>query len=122
MEKAAKESKLNCRLVSCEDLTKTIKAKRIVENGRIGEVIMVRSNTRGPSKPRVGCMICLKATAPGRGQQPYIDTLRYFTNSEFKTVYASGEISVPPMHLNDYPDFYDNVILCANFVNGAGYD
>ena len=40
--------KVKLRLVSYEDLTKTILRQRIVENGEIGEVVMVGSNTRGP--------------------------------------------------------------------------
>ena len=120
MEKAAKDHKVKLQIGFMRRFDENhIKAKRIVENGEIGEVVMVRSNTRGPSKPRDWMYDLSKSNGPLAEVNSHdIDTLRYFTNSEFKTVYASGGNFRSPDALNDYPDFYDNVILCANFVNG----
>ncbi len=47
-----------------------------------------------------------------------IDTLRWFTGSEFKTVYAMGGNYRCPDAREEFPDFYDNVILSAGFENG----
>jgi myo-inositol 2-dehydrogenase/D-chiro-inositol 1-dehydrogenase/scyllo-inositol 2-dehydrogenase (NAD+) len=47
-----------------------------------------------------------------------IDTLRWFTGSEFQEVYAvAGNYRCPEAQA-DYPDFYDNVSLLARFRNG----
>jgi len=47
-----------------------------------------------------------------------IDTLRWFTGSEFKTVYAIGGNYRSPDAKEEWPDFYDNVIVSASFENG----
>jgi myo-inositol 2-dehydrogenase/D-chiro-inositol 1-dehydrogenase/scyllo-inositol 2-dehydrogenase (NAD+) len=47
-----------------------------------------------------------------------IDTLRWFTGSEFKTVYALGSNYRCQEAREAFPDFYDNVCLCASFESG----
>ncbi|MDR2570667.1 MAG: oxidoreductase, partial [Oscillospiraceae bacterium] len=46
-----------------------------------------------------------------------IDTLRWFTQSEFESVYAIGGNYRCPDAVDEYPDFYDNVIMAATFKN-----
>jgi myo-inositol 2-dehydrogenase/D-chiro-inositol 1-dehydrogenase/scyllo-inositol 2-dehydrogenase (NAD+) len=47
-----------------------------------------------------------------------IDTLRWFTEGEFKTIYAVGGNYRCLDAKADWPDFYDNVIVSATFDNG----
>jgi myo-inositol 2-dehydrogenase/D-chiro-inositol 1-dehydrogenase/scyllo-inositol 2-dehydrogenase (NAD+) len=47
-----------------------------------------------------------------------IDTLRWYTGSEFKSLYAIGGNFRCPDAKAEFPDFYDNVIMNASFVNG----
>ena len=47
-----------------------------------------------------------------------IDTLRWFTGSEFDEVYAIAGNYRCPQALPAPPDYYDNVVLSATFKNG----
>lgn len=96
-----------------------IEAKGVVESGEIGEVVMVRSNTRGPSIPQKWMYDIEKSNGPLAEVNSHdIDTLRWFTGSEFASVYAIGGNFRSPEALPDFPDFYDNVIMNASFRNG----
>ncbi|GAA0793617.1 scyllo-inositol 2-dehydrogenase [Faecalicatena orotica] len=94
-------------------------AKAVVESGDIGDVVMVRSNTRGPSIPKPWMYDIQKSNGPLAEVNSHdIDTLRWFTGSEFRTIYAVGGNYRCPDARADFPDFYDNVILSASFENG----
>lgn len=120
MEKAAHENnvKLQIGFMRRFDASFT-EAKRVIENGTIGDVVMVRSNTRGPSIPKPWMYDISKSNGPLAEVNSHdIDTLRWFTGSEFKSIYAiAGNY-----RCNDakerFPDFYDNVVLSAVFENG----
>ena len=95
------------------------KAKDIVKSGAIGDVVMVRSNTRGPSVPQPWMYDLKKSNGPLAEVNSHdIDTLRWFTESEFKTVYAIGGNYRCEDARADWPDFYDNVVLAATFRSG----
>ena len=96
-----------------------VQAKEIVDSGAIGDVVMVRSNTRGPSIPQPWMYDISKSNGPLAEVNSHdIDTLRWFTNSEFDTIYAIGGNYRSPEARQDFPDFYDNVIVAASFKNG----
>jgi len=96
-----------------------MQAREVVDSGEIGDVVMVRSNTRGPSVPQKWMYDIDKSNGPLAEVNSHdIDTLRWFTGSEFKSAYAIGGNYRSPEALPDYPDFYDNVIMNAAFVNG----
>lgn len=96
-----------------------IQAKRAVESGEIGDVVLVKSNTRGPSVPQPWMYDINISNGPLAEVNSHdIDTLRWFTGSEFKTVFAIGNNFRCPDAKGKYPDFYDNVILNASFANG----
>lgn len=95
-------------------------AKEMVDEGAIGDVVMVRSNTRGPSIPKPWMYDISKSNGPLAEVCSHdIDSLRWFTNSDFKTVYAVGGNFRCPDAKADFPDFYDNVTLNATFQNGC---
>jgi len=96
-----------------------MRAKDIVESGAIGDVVMVRSNTRGPSIPQPWMYDIKKSNGPLAEVSSHdIDTLRWFTGSEFSSVYAIGGNYRCPDAKEEFPDFYDNVIVAASFKNG----
>jgi myo-inositol 2-dehydrogenase/D-chiro-inositol 1-dehydrogenase/scyllo-inositol 2-dehydrogenase (NAD+) len=96
------------------------RAKEIVKSGAIGDVVMVRSNTRGPSVPQPWMYDIAKSNGPLAEVNSHdIDTLRWFTESEFATVYAIGGNFRSPQARDEFPDFYDNVVLSASFGNGC---
>ena len=94
-------------------------AKQRIEAGDIGEVVLVKSLTHGPSTPQKWQYDIEKSNGPLAEVNSHdIDTLRWFTESEFKEVYAiAGNYRCPEARVA-FPDFYDNVILSARFVNG----
>ena len=95
------------------------RAKEIVDSGKIGDVVMVRSNTRGPSVPQPWMYDIKVSNGPLAEVCSHdIDALRWFTGSEFETVFAIGGNFRSPDAIKDFPDFYDNVALVANFQNG----
>lgn len=96
-----------------------IQAKEIVDSGEIGKVVLVKSNTRGPSIPQKWMYDIDKSNGPLAEVNSHdIDTLRWFTGSEFKSVYAVGGNYRCPEAKEEFPDFYDNVIMNASFING----
>jgi myo-inositol 2-dehydrogenase/D-chiro-inositol 1-dehydrogenase/scyllo-inositol 2-dehydrogenase (NAD+) len=96
------------------------RAKEIVDAGAVGDVVMVRSNTRGPSVPKPWMYDIDKSNGPLAEVNSHdIDTLRWFTGSEFSSVYAIGGNYRCPDAKKCYPDFYDNVVVAAAFENGA---
>ncbi len=133
MEKATDENNVKLQIGFMRRFDESyIAAKKAIDDKAIGNVVMVRSNTRGPSIPQSWMYDIKKSNGPLAEVNSHdIDTLRYFTGSEFKTVYASGGNYRSPDAKDKYPDFYDNVIMCAAFENnmqgmidgsqGAGY-
>ncbi|MDR1133462.1 MAG: Gfo/Idh/MocA family oxidoreductase [Synergistaceae bacterium] len=95
-------------------------AKEIVTSGAVGDVVMVRSNTRGPSVPQPWMYDIRKSNGPLAEVNSHdIDTLRWFTESEFSSVYAIGGNYRSPDARAEFPDFYDNVVVSAAFANGC---
>jgi myo-inositol 2-dehydrogenase/D-chiro-inositol 1-dehydrogenase/scyllo-inositol 2-dehydrogenase (NAD+) len=95
-------------------------AKEAVRSGAIGDVVMVRSNTRGPSVPQPWMYDIAKSNGPLAEVNSHdIDTLRWFTESEFSSVYAIGGNFRSPQARAEFPDFYDNVVVSASFANGC---
>ena len=96
------------------------KAKEMIDAGMIGDIVMVRSNTRGPSIPRPWMYDIKKSNGPLAEVNSHdIDTMRWFARSEFKQLYAIGGNYRCPDAREEYPDFYDNVVMTASFESGA---
>ncbi len=96
-----------------------VEAKKRIESGEIGDVVLVSSHTRGPSVPQPWMYDIQKSNGPLAEVNSHdIDTLRWFTNSEFASIYAvAGNYRCPDARAA-YPDFYDTVTLSATFHNG----
>jgi myo-inositol 2-dehydrogenase/D-chiro-inositol 1-dehydrogenase/scyllo-inositol 2-dehydrogenase (NAD+) len=95
-----------------------MEAKERIEQGEIGDVVLVKSLTHGPSIPKPWQYDIARSNGPLAEVNSHdIDTLRWFTESEFDTIYAIGGNFRCPDAKKDFPDFYDNVVLTASFVN-----
>lgn len=96
-----------------------VAAKRRVDAGEIGRVVLVRSLTHGPTTPKPWMYDIRKSNGPLSEVNSHdIDSLRWFTGSEFEEVYALGANYRSPAARQQYPDFYDNVLLSARMENG----
>lgn len=96
-----------------------ILAKEMVDEGKIGNVVLVKSLTRGPSTPREWMYDIKKSNGPLAEVNSHdIDTLRWFTGSEVKSLYAMAGNYRCPEAKENYPDFYDSVIMNARMENG----
>jgi myo-inositol 2-dehydrogenase/D-chiro-inositol 1-dehydrogenase/scyllo-inositol 2-dehydrogenase (NAD+) len=96
------------------------RAKEAVRRGDIGEVVLVKSLTHGPSTPKPWQYDVGGSNGPLAEVNSHdIDTLRWFTESEFSRVYAIAGNYRCPEAKAEFPDFYDNVSLVASFANGV---
>ncbi|MDO4943204.1 MAG: Gfo/Idh/MocA family oxidoreductase [Lachnospiraceae bacterium] len=94
-------------------------AKKMIQDGAIGDIVSVKSHTRGPSKPREWMYDISVSNGPlGEVCSHDIDTVRWFSNSEIKSLYAIAGNYRNKEIAKQYPDFYDNVIMSVEFENG----
>lgn len=96
-----------------------VAAKARVDAGEIGAVVLVKSLTHGPTTPKPWMYDIRKSLGPLAEVNSHdIDSLRWFTGSEFAEVYAIAGNYRSPQAREPYPDFYDNVLLTARMRNG----
>jgi len=95
-------------------------ARARVEAGDIGDVVLVKSCTHGPTYPKPWMFDLRQSNGPLAEVCSHdIDTLRWFTGGEFTEVYAlAGNYRTPEARAG-FPDFYDQVLLSARFSNGT---
>ena len=88
--------------------------------GEIGDVVLVKSCTHGPTYPKAWMFDLAQSNGPLAEVCSHdIDTLRWFTGSDFTEVYAIAGNYRTPEAAARFPDFYDQVLLSARFANGA---
>lgn len=93
--------------------------KQQIDAGKIGDVVMVRSLTYGPSVPQPWMYDLRISNGPLAEVNSHdIDTVRWLTGSEITEVFAMGGNYRSPEARASFPDFYDNVVLVARFANG----
>lgn len=97
-----------------------MQAKEMIDAGEIGDVVLIKSHTRGPSTPKPWMYDIRKSNGPLAEVNSHdIDTLRWFSGSEFASLYAIGGNYRSPDARIEFPDFYDNVLLTGSFASGA---
>jgi predicted dehydrogenase len=95
-----------------------VDAKARVDAGEIGAVVQVKSITHGPSTPKPWMYDLRQSNGPLAEVNSHdVDTLRWFTGSEFRRVFALGGNYRCAEARTSHPDFYDNVLLMASFDN-----
>ena len=99
-----------------------VRAKEAVDSGDIGEVVLIRSSTRGPSKPHPWMYDIKRSNGVLAEVNSHdIDTIRWFSGSEVKTVFGIGKNYRNREIAAEYPDYYDNLVVTGEFVNGVQY-
>jgi myo-inositol 2-dehydrogenase/D-chiro-inositol 1-dehydrogenase/scyllo-inositol 2-dehydrogenase (NAD+) len=94
-------------------------AKAAVDSGAIGEVVLVKSLTRGPSVPQPWMYDIGVSNGPLAEVNSHdIDTLRWFAGSDVAEVYAIAGNYRCPQARGAFPDFYDNVVMTTRFADG----
>ena len=97
-------------------------AKRRVEEGAIGELVQIHSNTRGPSKPRPWMYDIKKSNGILAEVNSHdIDAVRWMAGSDIETVYAVAGNFRNPEAEADYPDYYDSVLMSGTLKSGVHF-
>ncbi len=95
-------------------------AKKAIDNGEIGEVIMVKSVSHGPSKPHEWMLDLEKSNGVLAEIGSHdVDTVRWFSGSEFESLYAIGGNFKNKECAEKFPDYFDTVLLTGTFKNGV---
>lgn len=97
-------------------------AKKLLDEGRIGNLVQIHSCTRGPSKPQPWTYDLEKSNGILAEINSHdIDAIRWFAGSEVKELYAVAGNFRNPDALADYPDYYDSVLMAGTFKNGVQF-
>ena len=97
-------------------------AKRLVAEGAIGELVQIHSNTRGPSKPRPWMYDIKKSNGILAEVNSHdIDAVRWMADSDIDTVYAVAGNFRNPEAREQFPDYYDSVLMSGTMKNGIHF-
>jgi myo-inositol 2-dehydrogenase / D-chiro-inositol 1-dehydrogenase len=97
-----------------------VQAKARIEAGEIGQVVQVMTLTHGPSYPKPWMFDLAKSNGPLAEVNSHdIDSVRWFTGSEFQEVYAIAGNYRTAEARAEFPDFYDQVLLSARLADGS---
>ncbi len=97
-------------------------AKRLLDEGAIGELVQIHSCTRGPSKPRPWMYDLKKSNGILAEVNSHdIDSVRWFSGSEYKSLYAIGGNYRNREVAEQYPDYYDSVLMNGEMRSGVQF-
>lgn len=97
-------------------------AKKMLDEGAIGDLVLVKSHTRGPSKPRPWMYDLKKSNGILAEVNSHdIDAIRWFAGSDVDHLYAIGGNFRNPEAKAEYPDYYDNMTMTGTFKNGVQF-
>lgn len=100
-----------------------LEAKRLLDEGAIGDLVLIKSHTRGPSKPRPWMYDLKKSNGILAEVNSHdIDAVRWFSGSDVKQLYAIGGNYRNPEVRDEYPDYYDNVVMTGTLANGVQFE
>lgn len=95
------------------------RAKDMIEEGKIGDVALIKSLTRGPTHPKPWMYDIFNNYGPiGEVNSHDFDTLRWFAESEVESIHSVGGNFRSSEIKADYPDYYDTVSMNIQFENG----
>lgn len=121
MIQAAKENQVKLQIGFMRRFDASFRrAKEIIDTGAIGNVVMVKSLTHGPSTPREWMYDIEKSNGPLAEVNSHdIDTMRWLTGSEAVSLHAMAGNYRCLDAKEKYPDFYDTVIMNVRMENGS---
>ncbi|MBS7635644.1 oxidoreductase, partial [Candidatus Bathyarchaeota archaeon] len=95
-------------------------AKRMVEEGKIGKIAIIKSTGRGPGlPPKWACDPKKSLGMLAEVNSHDFDSIRWFGGSDFSRVYAEADTFKCFELKNEYPNFYDNSIVSIRLKNGT---
>jgi scyllo-inositol 2-dehydrogenase (NAD+) len=97
-----------------------VEAKRDLDAGAIGDVLMVRSLTRGPGLPPAWANDVKTSNGMLAEVNSHdFDAVRWLSGSEYAEVHVRAAARKRPDLLATLPDFYDVAVVSAVMANGA---
>ena len=95
------------------------RGKALLDSGTVGRVTLLKSNTYGPSQPKVWMYDVRRNYGPiGEVNSHDFDTLRWYAGSEVKMIHVVGHNFRSPEVAAEYPDYYDTCSVLLEFENG----
>lgn len=96
------------------------RAKQLIDDGAIGDVVQVKSMSHGPSIPHPWMYdITASNGALAEVASHDVDTIRWLCGSEVARVHALAGNYRSPQARAEWPDFYDTVLMTAAMRNGT---
>lgn len=97
-----------------------LEAKTLLESGDLGRVMIVKSTGRGPGLPPPWVYDLDKSNGILAEVNSHdMDAIRWLVGSEIRRVYAEAANFKCADAQQEYPDFYDNVVVNLCFANGT---
>ena len=120
MIKACRENSVKLQLGFMRRFDRNFRrGKEMLDSGAIGEVTLLKSNTYGPSQPKPWMFDVRRNYGPiGEVNSHDFDTLRWYSDSEVKMIYAVGHNFRSPEAKAEYPEYYDTCSVLLEFENG----
>ncbi len=121
MIEACEENNVKLQLAFMRRFDKSFQyAKERIDAGEIGDVVLVKSLTHGPSVPKPWMYDIKKSNGPLAEVSSHdIDALHWYSGSHVDEVYAvAGNYRCPAAKI-DFPNFYDNVIMNCRMKSGS---
>ena len=95
-------------------------AKKMIENGVIGEPLIIKSVGRGPGLPGKWAYEIKNSNGNLAEVNSHdFDTVRWLSASEYKKIYAVAKNSKNPEIGKEFPEFYDNATVSATMENNV---
>jgi predicted dehydrogenase len=112
-----------------------LRAKKLIDSGELGEVMLIKSVGRGPGLPPPWSYDVRESNGLlGEVNSHDFDSTRWLAGGEYTRVYAEAVNRKVPELAREHPDFYDNAACTVRFSNqvigtidgtcpvGYGYD
>jgi len=97
-----------------------IHAKEVIESGALGEPMIIKSLGRGPGLPPPWTYSVKESNGLlGEVNSHDFDSTRWLAGSEYERIFAEACNRKTNHLLDEYPDFYDNVVCTVRFRNGV---
>lgn len=96
--------------------------KHIVDNGEIGDIVMIRLSSRTPGTPKNEMFdISFSRGLLSELSSHDINLIRWFSGSEFQSVYTVVNNFRSLEQQVQYPDYYDNMVTMGTLKSGVQY-
>ncbi|MFW5996264.1 MAG: Gfo/Idh/MocA family oxidoreductase [Halanaerobiaceae bacterium] len=98
-----------------------VRAKKMIEEGKIGDPILVKSVGRSPGSGRLSAWIADVEKSNGvlaEVNTHDFDVIRWLVDSDFREVFSYADNLKCPSYEEEYPEFYDTAAVNIKFENG----